>query len=240
MLQLFPFSSLSWWKIVCSFPRSSNLYQTSPCLLWEQLGVCRFLWIPILPGLLLAGESQRCCAVGAVAAGRRCVDGISITENLLSQRNRSRARPTAPSWWFGRNTKTCVYWHQAQHALLWFRTEQGLTIAKAGTAAAQSEVGGLGGWWQLLAPLCQHQTWESWNWAAWFGFRRMKSLSRNHFFLYKIYSEASERLYLNLSLAWRSTFQLVQCWHEPYYKPCKQCCTVIWFDLFEWEIPGIC
>lgn len=31
------------------------------------------------------------------------------------------------------------------------------------------------------------------------------SLSRNDFFLYKIYSEASERLYLNF------TFQLVQC-----------------------------
>lgn len=59
----------------------------------------------------------------------------------------------------------------------------------------------------------------------------MKRVSRNHFFLYKIYSEASERLYLNLSLAWCSTFQLVQGWHEPYYKWYKQCFTVIWFDL---------
>lgn len=43
-------------------------------------------------------------------------------------------------------------------ALLWFLNEQGLAIARAGAAAAWSEVGGLGGWWQLLAPLGQHQT----------------------------------------------------------------------------------
>ena len=178
---------------MCSFPRASDPYQTSPCLLWMPLSVCRFLWILILPGRLLAGESKWYCAVYAVAISRHCVDGVPITENLLSERNRSIVRPTAPSWRFGRNTKTCVYRHQAcwhaRHALLWFVNEQGLMIADAGAAAAR-ERGGQGGWRgclegprQLLAPMCQHQTPVSWDWAAWFGSRRKSSLSRNLFFL---------------------------------------------------------
>lgn len=95
-------------------------------LLWMQLGVYRFLWIQILPGLLLAGESQWLLLCWQTLRGWNTHHGKS-------------AQPEKQEQSLSHSPKLVVwqeYWNlcllTSGTALLWFLNEQGLTAAKAG------------------------------------------------------------------------------------------------------------